>query len=123
MATYRLLNTVNVGAHKVWAGALLDSAVDDVAGVQAAGGSIVATSNAGVQAAGVICDSLRLQGASEERLNGIMTASAAVQFGAQGATGAQGAAGAQGAQGAAGAAGAQGAQGAAGAQGAQGFQG
>jgi hypothetical protein len=91
MATYRLLNTVNAGqGRKYWAGTLIDSTVDDLAGVQAAGGAVVLTSNAGVQAAGVICDALRKEGASEERLNGIMTAAMAVQQGAQGAQGAQG---------------------------------
>lgn len=80
MATFRLLNTV-VGpqARKFWAGTRLDDAVDDVAGVQAAGGSIVSTANAGVQAAGILCEGLRLQGASEERLNGIMIGAQAVQ--------------------------------------------
>lgn len=90
MATFRLLNTVQVGNSKIWAGTRIDSAVDGVAGIQSAGGALVTTGNAGVQAAGVLCDSLRLEGASEERLNGIMTAAMAVQQGAQGSQGAQG---------------------------------
>lgn len=136
MAQKILLNTVRVLGRVHYAGSLLDTVADDVAGVASAGGALVDPGDSVIDAAATLARTMRLRGAPETAIDSVMTAATAKSAhetggptgpagptgpsGAVGPTGPQGDAGATGAVGATGPQGPQGDAGAAGATGATG---
>lgn len=48
MATYYLINATRIGTRLIWPGTLIDSAQEDTAAIQAAGGRLYASANATV---------------------------------------------------------------------------
>lgn len=74
MATYYLMNNVQVGTNFMYAGTLIDSLNDDVAGIQDAGGQLVDSSEPTVAAAAAVAQSLRKRGADPIRVQSVMVA-------------------------------------------------
>ena len=111
MTTYYLINEVQIGGTGVlWPGALINSAYDPVATIQAAGGVLAASSNSAVATAATQAQAVKLRGGPISQAQAIMMAaySSSNNAGVQGSPGAQGAAGAQGSPGAQGAQGVHG---------------
>jgi hypothetical protein len=74
MATYYLINTVQVGLNRLFAGTLIDSTVDDTTAIESAGGVLVDSSEATVAAAAAKAQALRLQGKPVEAIDSLMLA-------------------------------------------------
>lgn len=75
MSTYILVNSINVGTQRFSPGATIDSAYDDVAGIQANGGLLVASSDTTIAAAALIATQLVLRG-NYNQAAGVMLAAA-----------------------------------------------
>lgn len=75
MSTYYLVNSVRLGTKRLSPGALINSDYDDVAGIQAAGGLLIASSDTTIATAAGIATQLVLHGNFNEAL-GVMLAAA-----------------------------------------------
>lgn len=74
MTTYYLVNTVIIGTSVVRGGSSVDSTVDDVAGIRAAGGMLIASTDAVIAAAAAKAQAAMARGANEAEVNAIMFA-------------------------------------------------
>lgn len=74
MATFWLVNNVQVGTTRMFAGSRVDTATDNVAGIQAAGGVLFPTGTASVDAAAADAQALHLRGGDPDDMEGIMNA-------------------------------------------------
>lgn len=73
MSTFYLINTVTVASTKVFAGDLINDAVDDVVGIRAVGGLLWPSSNSTIATAALKATNARInKGASETEINEIM---------------------------------------------------
>lgn len=75
MAEYYLVNSVRLGTQRLSPGALINSAYDDVAGIQANGGLLIASSDTTIAAAALIATQLVVRGNFNEAA-GVMLAAA-----------------------------------------------
>lgn len=80
MSTYYLVNSVRVGTRVYWPGSYLNSAVDDTAGVIAAGGRLIDSSNAVVAAAATIAQEIQKKGGSIAEAESAMLSAASAAF-------------------------------------------
>lgn len=79
MATYYLINRIKFSGNVLCPGTLLDSVSEDVTGIQAAGGVLVASSDPTIAAAAVQAQGARVNGAADQLVDTIM-ASAYVAY-------------------------------------------
>lgn len=75
MSTYYLINSVRLGTQRLSPGALINSAFDDVAAIQANGGLLIASSDATIATAATIAQQLVVRGNFNEAA-GVMLAAA-----------------------------------------------
>lgn len=75
MSTYYLINSVRLGTQRLSPSALINSAFDDVAGIQANGGLLIASSDTTIAAAAAIAQQLVVRGNINEAA-GVMLAAA-----------------------------------------------
>ncbi len=86
MATYYLVNSVRVGTRTHWPGSYLDSALDDTAGIAAAGGRLIDSSNAAIASAAAIAQAIHKSGGSITDAESVMVNAAAAALDTVGAT-------------------------------------
>lgn len=78
MATYYVVNPVRVGSDSVlWPGTPINSLCDNVPRIQSAGGKLVATGNATIDAAAKQAQDIKARGGSMEEASSIMVAAVA----------------------------------------------
>lgn len=76
MATYYLINATRIGTRLIWPGTLIDSAQENTAAIQAAGGRLYASANATVAAAAVVAQRIKQTGGSLDDAQAGMVAAA-----------------------------------------------
>ncbi len=74
MSTFYLINNIRVGSYRLYAGSLVNDAYELLAPIRAAGGVLVASSNARVAAAAVLAQKFRKRGAPILELAEVMEA-------------------------------------------------
>lgn len=74
MATFILINTVNVGTVKLFPGQTIDDAQYTTTDIQNAGGLLWPTGNTDVDAAAALCVKMKAAGKSEAELESVMSA-------------------------------------------------
>lgn len=74
MATFILLNNIQVGQHRKYAGDIIDDVQESTANIASAGGQLFATGNSTVDAAADFARTMRLRGGDPEAAAGLVNA-------------------------------------------------
>ena len=74
MASYYLVNAVQFRTSRMWPGSYVDDLSDDVVGITAAGGVLIASATTGAAAASAAAISVKQRGGTEAEASGIMLA-------------------------------------------------
>lgn len=74
MATFVLLNNIQIGQHRKYAGVIIDDAQEDTSAITSAGGKLFATGNATVDAAATKARELKARGGDPNVMEGLVNA-------------------------------------------------